>query len=60
MSYEAGMRAHEEAALREKDAAARATCEQSGRAHSALSDLHRYEAAKMNSVRVTLKMAFDD
>ena len=51
---------YEAAALREEDAAARATCQESGRIHAALAEMYRRETAKMKAVRQVLQIAFGD
>ncbi len=58
MSDDARVSQYEQSAKREEDAAACATTRESARLHQALAEMYRHEAAKMQSVRRALHIAF--
>lgn len=60
MAYHARIVHHHAAASREEAAAARATSEHIARIHADLAKLHRHEAATIDSVLATLRIAFGD
>jgi hypothetical protein len=58
MRHESKVLHHRAAASREDEAAAHASSRETAHLHEALAELHRKEAAKMDSARDLLKMAF--
>lgn len=60
MDHEARAARYEKCFRREEEAAARASSSASAACHAALADLYRREAAKVRSIRTTLRLAFDD
>ena len=59
MDYELRTERYEQSAIREDNAAAHATSQESARVHQALAEMYRHEAAKSKSLHVFLKLIPD-